>query len=142
MLQFDGAGRGQGLLALIPVVCGRCIVHRKYAVEPDRRIVALHDDAESIPLADRPVRLLERLLSLASPRVVPQAARTLAFVRLQALAEVVGIPDLHLGLPAQVNAAVAIFEDLTVDKELEVAEVLGVLQAVGSAVLSQGTVPA
>src|SRR5260370_41395762 len=108
MLQFDGAGRGQGLLALIPVVCQRGIVHHQYAVEPDRRIVAFHDDAGSIPLADRPVRLLERLLSLASPRVVPQAARTLALVRLHALAEVVAIPDLHLGLPAQVDGAAAI----------------------------------
>src|SRR5262249_46532833 len=86
VLELDRAP-GRQRPALLPVVGQRGVVHHLLAVEEHRHPVALHDDAEGVPLADRPVRLLERVLAGGAGRVVPQAAGALALVRRQQAAE-------------------------------------------------------
>src|SRR5262249_56927646 len=69
-------------------------------------------DAEGVPLADRLVGHLGGVLGVLL--VVEQAAR----------ADLV-VPDLHLWVAAEVDAAVAPLADLPIDPQLEVAVVLG-----------------
>src|SRR5205085_4245529 len=107
VLQLNRALCRQRLFALVPVVAQRLVIDHQLVIEVYRRLVAHHDDAERIPFADRFVGVHERIPTGRSfLAVVPESAGTQLGVVLL-VRRLLRIPDLHLGLAAEIDAAVA-----------------------------------
>ena len=99
------------------------MVDDELVIQVNRRACAHLDDPEGVPLADRVVGSSARIFSRRSCAVVPESTRSLIGAH-ASIARLAKVPDLDLGRPAQINAAVALGTDLEVDQELDVAVVL------------------
>ena len=136
VLQLDLAPRIDPL-GPVPNIFHHHLVGHQLAVELHRDPLADHLDVESVPLAHRQIRLHQGKTGM--DLVVPQRSRALV-VTVPAVLLELRIPDLNLGAAAQVDAAVAAFQDLPIDIQLEVAVVPGGAQAVSLAVELQNAV--
>ena len=83
----------------------RLIVDDDLIVEHNGYFFPLHANAGGVPLPRRPVGPHQRKFTGRIGGIVPQATRALRVAMLH-IAGAVGIPDLHLRIAAQINAAV------------------------------------
>ena len=75
-LELNRAFGRHGRLAVV-VVLQQGVVHHELLVEPDAHARADHEDADCIPLAERPVSQHERILARRAGAVVPETAGAL-----------------------------------------------------------------
>ena len=83
----------------------RLVVDHDLIVEHNGHFFPLHANAGGVPLPRWPVGPHQRKFSGGVGGIVPQATRALLVAMLH-IAGAVGIPDLHLRIAAQINAAV------------------------------------
>ena len=128
VLQLNLAGLKQRLRA-VPEIFQRHIARHECAVEKHMHAIAHHQDAETVP-----ARLISHHQRFARAfLVVVQPARTHHRVGLATAR----IPDLHLRRAAQIDAAVALRQNLPFHQHLEVAIVARGGQAVALAIERQ-----
>ena len=130
VLQFDRTAGRQRFTGL-PVVFEWHIVDDELIVEPHRHPVTDHPNEHRIPLAGRSIGLHERKTFVLF--VVPQTARAFLARRVSTWPRS-RIPNLHLRITTQINAAVGGRRDLLIDVQLKIAIVLRRAQAVSLAV--------
>lgn len=99
------------------------MIHDERAVQMDRRLVADLQDAESVPLTERFVGALERILARRAGTVVPQSARPLVGALGPFAALFRRVPDLHLRVATKVDPAVGPGDGPVLDEQLDVAVV-------------------
>src|SRR5690606_38707904 len=94
-LELDRS-RARQRLRPIPEVLHPGAVDGELVVQPHPGALADLDDADRVPLAERSVRLDERILAGRAGRVVPETAGALVGAEMPLAAFLRGVPDLHL----------------------------------------------
>ena len=101
----------------IPIVLKSHIVDNENAIEPNRNFITLHDDVETVPVANLTIGNGKSLRGILL--VVVKTARADAPL-------IVNVPDLHLRSAAEIKAGIARNRhDAPIGPKLEVLEILG-----------------
>ena len=120
-LQLNGTG-AELRPAAIPVVLHGGVVDDQSVVQPDIRAGTHLANTEHVPLAERLIGQHKRLLARRSPGVVEQPARSFVGSTVPLAACASKVPDLHLRISAQVDAAVGFSHRLVFDQQLKISE--------------------
>ncbi len=125
-LQLDRPlGDDRRLLVLVEIVFKDRVVDNLLVVEQHRRAGADLDDVELVPLADWFIGQRRGVFAGGAGAVVPQAAGALVRTEVPITGGFVGVPDLDLRGPLEIDAAVPLGDQLPFDDQLKVAVVLG-----------------
>ena len=122
-LEHERPARGEWF-SFLPIVLHRCALDDEAGVERDPHACTDLADTHGVPLAERFVGGHDRIAAEGLGRVVEEPAgaevRTaIGFLRIE---DLVKVPNLHLWIAAEVNAAVGFRDRLVFDQQLVVAE--------------------
>ena len=94
------------------------------AVQPDPRPLPELHDTKAVPLAERLVRLYQRISSGGARSIVEEAAGSELRAPVPFAASLGRIPDLDLRVAAEIDAAVGLGDGSVLEPELDVTELL------------------